>query len=293
MRECIDCRYFTASLFAMFASVAYAGRYDDDFAATGGSGISGIAVFIGLIHGLPIVLLGHWLRSKGMVILATVAMIVLAFAFGNIHYVAYDLFFIGIGTWIAFQFEPVTIASKHFVHSPPVNQIASQKSPSQEKKLLSSIEVRRAALIQDAENGDANAQLFLFMLLTDNGNVVSANSGKWIDLSFPQNVQQGFYWLNKAIDQRQVSTVIFVPDFLEQCLREETIDSQYLDLIIKVANRVVQEGGNEEDVNFYNGLREAQKLLFDCENVLALELINGLYEVFEQKYVKVNRMETE
>ena len=148
------------------------------------------------------------------------------------------------------------------------------------------IEERRAALTRDAENGSQEAQLFLSQLLIDDGNIYSASSGPWRDLSFQQDMHRGFFWLNRAIEQGGIRTTEFLPDFYDQTLRVGEIDTQYLSYCIDAASRVVQKEGNKEDREMLEALIAIQQIVVTGQLEDAQAMVKGLHDAYVAKYVK-------
>lgn len=238
---------------------------------------------IGALHALPPIIVGVTTKSRFALIVATVGTAFVAVNTGGGRYTAVDLFFVLAGAFLGW----IMISENKKGLAPPINiPKPVEKATQRGREPEPPIEERRAALVRDAESGNQEAQLFLSVLLIDDGNISSASSGPWRDLSFQQDMRRGFFWLNKAIDQCGVSTTNFVPDFYDQALRAGEIDKQYLSYCIDAAVRVVQKGGNEEDREMLDALRALQEIVTSGKVEGALAAVKGLHDAYVAKYVK-------
>lgn len=243
---------------------------------------------IGALHALPPLIVGSLIKSRIALILAAVGTAFVAVNAGAGRYTAVDLFFVLAGAVLGWTM----ISGKKNGLVPP---IGIPKPVDQVRKIglvepEPPIEQRRSVLVKDAENGNKEAQLFLSGLLIDDGNIYSASSGPWRDLSFQQDMRSGFFWLNKAIDQGGVRTTEFIPDFYEHVLREGKIDTQYLSYCIDAASRVLQKGENEEDREMLDASISIQQIVMAGKPEEAQVVVKGLHDAYTAKYVKVNRM---
>lgn len=240
-------------------------------------------LFVGALHAIPPFIVGLASKSRIALILATVGTAFVAVNTGAGRYTPVDLVFVLAGAilgWIMISGKKKGVTQPNNSPKPVAKRTQERRSPEPP------IEERRAALTRDAENGSQEAQLFLSQLLIDDGNIYSASSGPWRDLSFQQDMHRGFFWLNRAIEQGGIRTTEFLPDFYDQTLRVGEIDTQYLSYCIDAASRVVQKEGNKEDREMLEALIAIQQIVVTGQLEDAQAMVKGLHDAYVAKYVK-------